>query len=109
MREELRHSQRRKNGETTKMRVRVHSASPVGALEWCTWALRSIFYHALNLEHQTETSERDVPYTQAEQRSVPNGLSEGVRCEDRTHQTKSNDSDDPAYPRLRSISSGDFN
>jgi hypothetical protein len=91
------------------MRVRVHSASPGGALEWGTRALRSVFYHALNQEYETETNERDLPYTQAEQRHEPEGFSERVRYEDRTHQIKSNDSDDPAYPRLRPISSGGFN
>jgi hypothetical protein len=91
------------------MRVRVHSALLVGALEWGTWGLRSVFYHALSLEHRTETNERDAPYTKAEQRHAPNGFYERVRCDDRIHQTKSNNSDDPAYPRLQPISSGDFN
>ena len=45
------------------MRARVHSGSPVAALEWGTWASRSAFYHGSNLEHQAEISLKQTRLT----------------------------------------------
>jgi hypothetical protein len=92
------------------MRVRVHSASPVGALEWGTWASQTAFYHGSSLEHQTEISlNHDLPYTPAQQRNIPSRFCERIRCTDRAHQSKGDDGDGPAHPHLRTVSSAGFN